>query len=187
MQEDVYAATGAYRTFRVLMALAAAFDLDIRQLDAVNAFINAHLDETVYIKAPTGFYPKGTTLRLLRALYGLKRAPLLWNKDLSATLVKMGFQRVSEDQCLYIHPTSCIIIFFYVDDILFLNPKQSAEHAQNVIKELQEHYEIRDLGEAKWFLNIRITRRRYERKLWISQDAYIDKIATRFGLDTYSR
>jgi Reverse transcriptase (RNA-dependent DNA polymerase) len=40
-KQDVAAITGAYRTFRLLMALVAAFDLDVIQLNAVNAFINA--------------------------------------------------------------------------------------------------------------------------------------------------
>jgi hypothetical protein len=50
--------TGAYRTFRLLTALVAAFDLDIIQLDAVNAFINADLDQDVYISCLDG-YPEG--------------------------------------------------------------------------------------------------------------------------------
>lgn len=34
-EEDLYAATGAYRTFRTYMAIVAAFDLDCDQMDAV--------------------------------------------------------------------------------------------------------------------------------------------------------
>jgi hypothetical protein len=37
------------------MALVAAFDLDVIQLDAVNAFINVDLDEDVYISCPDGY------------------------------------------------------------------------------------------------------------------------------------
>jgi hypothetical protein len=49
MHKDTRAATLAAQTFRTMMALAAAFDLEIWQCDVVNAFINSFLDETVYM------------------------------------------------------------------------------------------------------------------------------------------
>jgi hypothetical protein len=75
---DTYAATLANRTFRTIIALATRWDLHLKQLDAVNAFPNAELDETVYIQLPDGFKAKGKIGRLLRALYGLRISPLLW-------------------------------------------------------------------------------------------------------------
>ena len=44
-------------------------------------------------------------------------------------------------------------------------------------------YEIKDLGELNWFLGIRIVRDRIKKKLWLCQDAYISKIAAKFGLE----
>jgi hypothetical protein len=72
----------ACRTFRALMAIAAALDLEIIQLDAANAFLNSDIDEEVYIECPEGFKRPGKVLRLLKALYGLKQAPLLWYQHL---------------------------------------------------------------------------------------------------------
>ena len=40
------------------------------------------------------------------------------------------------------------------------------------------------MGEATQFLGIRIIRNRQERKLWICQDSYIEKIAHKFHLTT---
>jgi hypothetical protein len=57
-KRDVYAITATFRTFRLLMALVAAFDLEVIHLDAVNAFVNADVDEEVYITMPEG-YKKG--------------------------------------------------------------------------------------------------------------------------------
>ena len=53
--QDNYAATLAARTFRALMAVTAAFNLEAWQFDAVNAFINSELDETVYCEFLEGF------------------------------------------------------------------------------------------------------------------------------------
>jgi hypothetical protein len=59
MQQITYnnttAATLAARTFRTLIAIAAVFDLDIRQIDAVNAFVNSKLDKEVYTYIAEGF------------------------------------------------------------------------------------------------------------------------------------
>jgi transposase InsO family protein len=54
-EQDTYAATLAARTFRALMAIAAAFDLEIQQYDAVNAFVNSKLNEDIYCYSPEGF------------------------------------------------------------------------------------------------------------------------------------
>src|SRR2546423_2508393 len=99
--QDNYAATLAARTFRALMAIAAAFDLETWQADAVNAFTNSELDETVYCVCPEGCKIPGSCLRLLRALYGLRRSPLLWLKEFSGTLTKLGLIQVGEDVCLF--------------------------------------------------------------------------------------
>jgi Reverse transcriptase (RNA-dependent DNA polymerase) len=53
-EQDTYAATLAARTFRALMAIAAAFDLEIRQYDAVHAFINSKLNEEIHCRAQKG-------------------------------------------------------------------------------------------------------------------------------------
>ena len=54
-QEDTYAATLATRIFRALIAIAAYFNLEIRQYDAINAFINAELTIPVYCYLLEGF------------------------------------------------------------------------------------------------------------------------------------
>ena len=43
---------------------------------------------------------------------------------------------------------------------------------------------MRDEGELRWFLGMRILRDRPAKKLWICQNLYIEKITHKFGLDT---
>jgi hypothetical protein len=40
----IYAATLAARSFRMAIAIAAYFDLEVKQYDVINAFINAQRD-----------------------------------------------------------------------------------------------------------------------------------------------
>jgi len=75
---EALAATLAARIFRALIAIATAFDLEIQQYNAVNAFINARLDKLVYYYCLEGFNQNGHILKLLMAIYGLKISPLLW-------------------------------------------------------------------------------------------------------------
>jgi hypothetical protein len=57
------------------MALACAFNLKAKQYNVANAFFNAHLNHTLYVRIPDGFQDKySCTLRLSRALHGLKEA-----------------------------------------------------------------------------------------------------------------
>ncbi|KAH7462214.1 hypothetical protein FOMA001_g18721 [Fusarium oxysporum f. sp. matthiolae] len=86
IHEETYAATLAGRSFRTLMAIAARFDLELIQYDAVNAFVNAKLDKPVFMRMPPGYRKPRTVLMLQKALYGLRESPLLWQKELTATL-----------------------------------------------------------------------------------------------------
>jgi hypothetical protein len=101
------------------MAITAAYDLETYQLDAVNAFVNSQLDEIVFCKFPEGFDQPNNCLLLLRALYGLRRSPLLWLQELSTTLKELGLQEVAGEPCLFMNDDG-VLIFFYVDDIVLL-------------------------------------------------------------------
>ena len=70
--QDNYAATLAPQTFRALMAFTAAYDLEMLQLDAVNAYLNSDIDEEVFVHHPEGYGQLGSILRLKKALYSLK-------------------------------------------------------------------------------------------------------------------
>ena len=48
-------------------------------------------------------------------------------------------------------------------------------------------YEMKDLGELWWFLGIQVVRDCLNRKLWLSQSAYIDKIAARYHLQDQAK
>ncbi|KAK1916876.1 hypothetical protein P3342_004431 [Pyrenophora teres f. teres] len=101
---DTYAATLAARLFQALMALACAFNLKAMQYDVPNAFLNANMDRTLYVRTPDGFQDRyGPNLRLLRALYGLKEAPRLWAVHFQESLRKLGLHPVQGFPCLWMN------------------------------------------------------------------------------------
>ena len=127
------------------MAIAAAFDLEIRQYNAVNTFTNAKLSKLVYCYCPEGFSQEGHVLELLMALYGLKILPLLWYKELTSTLAKFGLKPVPGTNCLFTNRR--LIVFFYVDDITVLFAKKDLQKIEEFKAKLLQQYEIRILGD----------------------------------------
>lgn len=178
--EEKYSATLAAKTGRLIFALVAGFDLESRQLDAINAFLNSELTEIVYTQLPDGFRQKGQVWKLKRALYGLRTSPRLWQKEASRVLQELGLQPVPEDPCLFVGEG--IIVFFYVDDIIIVNiPTDAARRrVEQLCHGIKSYWDVRDLGEARWFLGIRILRDREQKKLWLCQDAYMSSIGVRF-------
>jgi len=178
-QEDTYAATLALKTFRALMAIAAFFDLEIWQADAVNAFLNSDIPNEVFIEYPDGFKKgKEKILRLLKALYGLKESPLLWYNTFITALKELGLTEVLGASCLL--QDEFLIVFFYVDDIMILYHRDHRKHFKDFIQRLQQRFSFRIMADASWFHGIRIVRDRPNRTLWLSLDSYIDKLATQF-------
>ena len=179
------ATTLASATFRTMMAIVAKYDLETQQMDAVNAFVHCKLDETVFMKLPSGFEKPGKVIRLRKALYGLRRSPLLWQKKLTKTFRKMGFREVPQDPCVMIK--GGVIVFFFVDDIVFCYRKKDKGVVDAARATLEGKFQLSFLGELKWFLGIHVLRDRQAKKLWLSQRAYIDKLTDRFKIDTTGR
>ena len=51
---ETFAPTLRYTTLRVLLSLACSLDLEIEQFDVVTAFLNADVDEDIYMHPPPG-------------------------------------------------------------------------------------------------------------------------------------
>ena len=87
---------------------------------------------------PVGYKEKGKILYLYKALYGLRKSPLLWQRHFKSSLIKMGFNTV-------LHKPYCIIkgkifIFFYINNIIFTFKKNKTGIIKGVIKELKIKY-----------------------------------------------
>jgi hypothetical protein len=179
--EEKRAATLAARTARIIFGLVAAFDWDLRQFDAVNAFLNSTLPKPVYVKPPDGSNLLNTVCwKLVKALYGLRTSPKLWQQEACSVLGKLGLTPLPEDPCVFIGKG--IIVFFYVDDIILASAPDQRDRADEIERHLHTHWELTDHGDARWFLGIRIIRDRSAKKLWLCQDAYIANMAVKFNL-----
>ena len=111
-------------SIRMVLALATVFRMSLRQFDVKTAFLYGKLPphQRVFLRVPKGVtVPRGHVLQLLGAMYGLKQAPLLWNRHLHRTLTSFGFQRSKHDPCVYFRRRSgglLTVLAIVVDDIL---------------------------------------------------------------------
>ena len=184
--QETYASTLAMRVFRLMCAIACHFDLEMIQMDAVNAYLNAKLQYNLFVQSPPGiFAPNGQVLLLVRALYGLKESGFLWQQLLQGTLESLGLHQVPGVECLF--TDGIIMLFFFVDDMVTVYHRRHHEHVRRFMDELTGTYELKLLGDLKWYLGIKVSRNRETRQLWLSQEAYIEKIAAGFEIKTTSR
>lgn len=184
--EDTYASVTKPATVKIMLALAAKLDLECKQFDLVTAFLNALIKKyEIYVEMPHGFEEYGTdgtqlVCLLQRALYGLKQSPLLWYEELTTFLRSIGCRPLRSDPCLFVHSATGTFILIYVDDLLLL--AKSDATVDQIAGLLAKKFPMKELGDVTWFLGCRIIRDRSQRKVWIVQDAYIGRMAERFGV-----
>ncbi|HVH78874.1 MAG TPA: reverse transcriptase domain-containing protein, partial [Stellaceae bacterium] len=127
------------------------------------------------MKQPVGFEQFGPdyVCKLNRSLYGLKQAARVWNQKLHSTLLNMGFKRLDADRSIYLYVRDDvrIVMPIHVDDItLASNSEQALDH---FVKDLSQHFKLRDLGSTSYLLGIEITRDRPNRTISLCQRQYI--------------
>jgi hypothetical protein len=163
----------------------AAEDLELHQLDIKTAFLNGTLEEDVYVQQPPGYEVGGKNVvcHLKRALYGLRQAPRAWHQRLKAELESYDFIESKADPGLYIwydaNGTTAYILV-YVDDLLVA--AQDLDVVTTIKSKIMTSFEARDLGEAKTFLGMNITRDRINRTLKLDQERMTTQLISKYGL-----
>lgn len=181
---DTYASTAMASHWKALLALAAANNWDVEQMDVITAFLNPDIDKDIWVAWPEGLDtpdgrdPKYWCWKLQKSLYGLKQAPNLWQAKLRSKLLPHGFKPLLLDSSIYFNPSTSTYLVSHVDDFLLIGPTPGVTSLRSI---LQQSFKMVDLGEADYFVGVRITRNRAERTLSLHQDTYIKKILAKYG------
>ncbi|KAJ9511803.1 hypothetical protein QJQ45_022680 [Haematococcus lacustris] len=163
---------------------AAAEDMEIHQLDFETAFLNGKLEpgEVIYVQQPEGFEEgsTNTVCRLQKALYGLRQAPRAWHARLCEELLSMGFKASEADPALFTLQlsTGMVYLLVYVDDCLLCTQQGDTAGLAYVKKQLSSAFKLKDLGEARWFLGMQLTRDRAEGTIKLDQHKFIQELVT---------
>ena len=184
--DEIFSPVVKMSSIRVVLSLTASLDLELEQLDVKTDFLHGDLNEEIYMSQPEGFEVKGKehmVCKLKKSLYGLKQASRQWYKKFDSFMVSHEYKRTDADHCVYFRKfTDCnfIILLLYVDDMLI------AGNDSKLIGKLKERlfksFDMKDLGPAKQMLGMRITRDRKAKKLWLSQEKYVERVLERFNM-----
>ncbi|KAL0458871.1 UNVERIFIED_CONTAM: Retrovirus-related Pol polyprotein from transposon TNT 1-94 [Sesamum latifolium] len=184
---EIFSPVVKYTTVRIILALTAHFNWELKQMDVKTAFLHGDLDETIYMSQPDGFisdiHPDHVCL-LKKSLYGLKQSPRQWNKKFDLFMQSLKFQRSAFDPCLYFKYYSDIHVFLvlYVDNMLI------ASFSITLIVELQnnlsKNFEMKNLGDAKKILGMTIERNRKTSTIFLNQKSYVKNVVENFSMTT---
>jgi len=135
----------------------------LKNCDVKQAFIQSTLpdDEVYFLKPPPGC-PKSSSnqyWRLIRSLYGLKRAPRIWFETLCSHLRSLGLCNSTTSPCLF---KGCIIpgqppiyVGIYVDDIIYFSTCDQVERKFEEL--LGGLVSVENMGQVSHFLGIEFT------------------------------
>ena len=75
-------------------------------MDVKSAFLNGKFDtgECIYLNFPDGTnlgFKPGQALKMLKAMYGFKRSPRIWNDTWNNAMKRVGFTQPKSDGCFY--------------------------------------------------------------------------------------
>ena len=186
MQYDycTYAPVVMAATTRLLFALAARYGWTIRQADAVVAFLNGALRDTIYMNQPLGFAQgekRTLVCKLNQSLYGLAPAARIWYDTLNSYLIHIGFRVCEYDAGLFIHTErQNVYLTTHVDDFKIV--AADATDAEWVVTMLATRFEIKDMGEMRHYLGMDVNI--HPDGIFLGQSTYIDELINSFGMET---
>jgi hypothetical protein len=118
--------------------------------------------------------------RLRKALYGLKQASRAWHDKIVESLVTIGFCMSDADHLLYVRKSDegIVVITIYVDDLIVGGDNEKeVEHVKHLFK---QKFDMKDLGELKFFLGIEVIRT--PKGIWLSQQQYALDMLSKYGM-----
>ncbi|MBW0537778.1 hypothetical protein O181_077493, partial [Austropuccinia psidii MF-1] len=176
--QHTFSPTSRLSSLRTLISFAASNQYQFHQMDVKSAFLNAPIEDNIAIEVPQGLALNKTShvLQLNKALYGLKQSPLAWHNHLSKWLKSVNFSQSVSDPCVFWKSDpDPIWIYIHVDDLALFGP-----NIDPFKKLIQEHFEMKDLGEANLLLGITV--HHLQNGFSLSQAHYINELAETFNI-----
>jgi hypothetical protein len=178
--QNVYAATFALKIFRMMMTLIVDFHFKIKQLNVVNVFLNVFNDEKIYCHMSNKYKQFKKILKLLRALYDQRKSFLLWLRILIDKCIKLELNFIFNEFCLYLNDNE-ILMFFYVNDIVFAFIASREKDVKNLIRRLKNIFDRKNLHSLNFFLDVRILQK-FD-TIWLIQNFYVNKLIKNYVIN----
>ena len=173
-------------------SIAATLDMELRHIDFEKAFLNADVEHEIFMDIPRGLEEemkqcegKGNAIRLNKCIYGLKQAGRKWFLLLISILVdECGFTQSPHDPCVFVKKQKHLIfLILVVDDLLCADNSPGMEQYSTLVKILRSHFIVKDMP-MELFVGMTITRNRTNRTIKLGQTLYIQRMLSRFNMDS---
>ena len=171
--EETFSPTVRWESLRLFLSIAASKGATFfpHQMDVDTAFLYGDIDKEIFMKQPEGYgtNPENLSCLLLKSLYGLKQAGMLWNKTIDKALSEFGLERCEADPCIYVCKN--LVLALSTDDILISG---LIDEISKLKAFLCSKFSMKDLGEVESYLNVQ-----FENNLegiYISQTKYVKQI-----------
>ncbi len=88
-------------------------------------------------------------------MYDQRKSFLLWLRILIDKCITFELNFIFDEFCLFSNDNE-ILMFFYVNDIVFAFTTFRKKNAENLIRRLKDIFDMRDLDSLNFFLDVRI-------------------------------
>jgi len=111
-RDDLFAATPPLSATKYILSEVASRSCSRTNswramvLDVKRAFLYGYIEEDIYIELPPEdpMYGTGQVGKLIKAMYGTRAAPLVWQKVVRDVMKSLGFKMNPIFPCVYFHP-----------------------------------------------------------------------------------
>ncbi|KAH9650091.1 protein kinase domain-containing protein [Citrus sinensis] len=182
--QETFAPVAKINSIRVLISLAVHFDWNLYQLDVKNAFLNGELEEEVFMDLLPGFegnHGSSKVCKLHKSLYGLKQSPRAWFERFGNVIKGHGYSQSQADHTMFYKHSiegKLAVLIVYVDDIILTG--DDLVEICRLKKVLARDFEIKDLGNLKYFLGMEFARSKDG--IVVSQRKYVLDLLEETGL-----
>jgi hypothetical protein len=166
---------------RLCMAYGAQRKLTQRMIDFKCSFLNGNLPEVIYLEQPQGYIVGNAAEKVLwlkKAIYGLVQAALEWRRVLVEALRNLSFVPLKTDPATFFRKEDGVILNSHVDDVNAIGDENTLIELEDA---LEKKFELRRLGNTKFIIGVCVERE--GESVYLSQEAYIEKLLKRFMLE----
>ena len=178
--EDTYLETTAPvahpDTLHVFAAVAAEDNIMMFHMDCKSAFLNAKVDEDIFMHYPMGMHGEaGTVLKLDKSQYGIRQAANNWYHFVNDALDAEGHQALPIDTCVFRHDGLRTTTMMHVDDLnIIATSKRDVELIRHHLE--KRGISIGSLEPTHFYCGIAIEQG--TEGITLSQHTYINELIT---------
>ena len=125
---------------------------------------------------------KRVVLQLKWPLYSTKQGVHHWYEELKKILLSFDFKVSIADEATFykVDGNNFLVIAATTDNFTIITNSHAL--STKTKDQLNQHFELVNLGNINWLLSISVTRNLKDKTIFLGQQAYVEQILTRFGL-----